>query len=88
MSTFGKRPPPGDRRRTPRKPVSVSGSILFGNVAPMKCSIVDLSATGAQVLVPSILGIPNEFQLRVGEAPARRVEVVRRGRSRLGVKFL
>jgi hypothetical protein len=90
LAPFGKRPSKisTDRRSAPRQRLSTNGTIIYGNGNSIRCSILDVSSTGALIQVRSILGIPNRFQLHEDAGPAHKVEVVRRSPSRLGVKFV
>ena len=89
--TFGKRQPPGYRginRRSAatREPVDMPAEILIPGARPLECRIIDLSDTGARLSLESILGVPEEFELRVSGETCR-VKVVRRGVRFLGVIF-
>lgn len=50
------------------------------------CTVRNLSATGAKLDVTSVVGIPNSFDLLVGEQP-RPCRVVWRSLKQLGVEF-
>jgi hypothetical protein len=89
--TFGKRHPPGYRginRRSDltREPVDMAAEILIPGATPLGCRIVDLSDTGARLSLDSILGVPDEFELRANGETGR-VKVVRRGVRFLAVSF-
>jgi hypothetical protein len=90
LAPFGKRPSKvgTDRRSTPRQRLSLNGTITYGTGNSIRCSILDVSNTGALIQVRSILGIPNRFWLQEDAGPAHKVEVARRSPSRLGVKFI
>jgi hypothetical protein len=89
VGTFGKRPGKvQEKRRAHRARVSLNATIMFGGNQAIRCSIVDISSAGARLLVPSVLGIPERFQLRDDQGSTRQVEVSRRGTGRLGVTFL
>lgn len=81
--TFGKRA--ADRRRAPRKRVQIKATIELGSAPPQRCFIVNLSQTGALLEVTSVLGVPDEFQLRVAGQGSWQVEVKRRALSKLAV---
>jgi hypothetical protein len=86
---FGKRQPKFlERRKAERRSCNFRGTILIDGANRVGCSVVNISAIGALLAVPSILGIPMQFELQVGHGPRRRVEVARRGRSFLGVRFV
>ena len=89
---FGKRQPPGYRgmeRRgaLSREPVDIPAEILVPGSAPIECRIVDLSDTGARLSLDSILGVPEEFELRA-DGETGRVRVVRRETRALAVAFI
>jgi hypothetical protein len=85
MPTFGRRPP--EKRRAPREKGRAPATIEVGNVSPRKCFVLELSETGAFLEVESILGIPDQFHLRMAGKGSRLVEVVRRHPGRVAVKF-
>jgi hypothetical protein len=85
---FGKRLKDGDRRSAPRKRSPLNGTITYGTGNSIRCSVIDISGSGALLQLTSILGVPNQFRLQEGRGPTRSVEVVRRGPSRLGVRFI
>ena len=89
---FGKRHPPGYRgieRRgaLSREPVDIPAEILIPGAPPIECRIVDLSDTGARLSLESILGVPEEFELRA-DGETGRVKVVRRESRVLAVAFI
>jgi hypothetical protein len=86
MPTFGQRPP--ERRRAPRKALNLRAAIECPGAAPQKCIVLELSEVGALLEVTSILGIPDQFHLRIPGQGSRLVEVVRRRPSRLAVRFV
>jgi hypothetical protein len=75
----------GDRRTRTLK----SGRIMISAKAPkIDCTIRDLSATGARLLIPSsTFGIPREFELLIGDADRRSCRVAWRTESAIGVEF-
>jgi hypothetical protein len=52
------------------------------------CTVLDLSEAGALLEVPSILGIPDQFHLKIPGQGSRLVEVLRRRPSQLAVRFV
>ena len=84
---FGKWEPKGvDRRREEREPTDVDATIILPGTIVM-CRVADLSKTGARLLLTSILGIPEDFDLRV-RGRTYRAKVVRKTPRGLGVKFI
>jgi hypothetical protein len=84
---FGKREAKHvDRRREEREPTDVDATIILPGTI-MMCRVVDSSKTGARLSLTSILGIPEEFDLRV-RGQTYRAKVVRKTPRGLGVKFV
>ena len=86
--SFGKREATGyggveRRRHIARVPVD----ILTNAARPIDCRIVSMSTTGARLSLPSILGIPESFELRAF-GQTHRVKVSRRGARYIAVRFL
>ena len=87
--SFGKKQPVGsDGRQAIRQPGNFSATIILDDNSRIRCLIKDFSKLGALLAVPSVLGIPDQFDLVAVPGTRRRVSVVRRGTSRLGVRFL
>lgn len=83
------RPLPGkEHRQSERRPGNFNASILVDGRPAIRCLVKDFSKTGALLLVPSILGVPDQFDLQAPSGQRRRVEVKWRGRARIGVKFI
>lgn len=91
---FGKRSgskstPPRERRQHRRRPVNGPALIIIpSNWQILPCEIVDVSMSGAQLAVASVLGIPSYFILRLSTGQEFEVEVVRRSPGKLGVKYI
>ncbi|MEQ1616308.1 MAG: PilZ domain-containing protein [Hyphomicrobiaceae bacterium] len=77
-----------ERRRATRHPVDFGATLLLDGGTVVRCQVRDFSSTGAQLVVPSVLGMPEEFMLQAPTGQARRVRVHRRGIARLGVAFV
>ncbi len=91
--SFGKRQPEsarqtGERRTGERHRTWFIGRVVTDSGQVAECSVVNVSASGAMLAVPSILGIPSEFELHGFAGGPRRVKVVRRGTRAVAVKFL
>ena len=87
--SFGKRKPQiVERRKAARQACNVSATIILEGGARIGCAVINLSSIGALLVVPSILGLPMQFDLQAVNGSRRRVEVARRGRSFLGVRFI
>jgi len=58
--------PKQDRRGSPRRRTLKDGRIVFNDCRSLiDCTIRNLSAHGALLLVPSIAGIPPDFDLHI-----------------------
>lgn len=52
------------------------------------CDILDVSLSGALLAVATVLGIPDRAVLRLPNGQQVLVEIVRRNRGKLGVKYV
>ncbi len=91
MPTFGKRTASGhggiERRKEPRYRVSARATIHYGLNESVECSLEDISASGASLIVTSLLGIPQRFALRIQGQPLRQAAVVRMSPRRIMIRF-
>ena len=78
-----------DRRRFPRAHVLRRAKIVFrrGNSA-IDCVVLDLSAGGARIRIGTWLGMPDRFELRIENGPARTAAVRFRGVDLAGLEFV
>ncbi len=78
-----------ERRRAPRELTLRTGRITTGRASPaVDCAVLDISATGAQLLVPKDAATPEEFTLVIDPFGNRRdCRVVWRNGARIGVSF-
>jgi hypothetical protein len=80
-----------DKRHAPRQRALKSGKIILkGGGSVFDCLVRNLSETGALLEIASSLGVPDLFELVIGQEPHQRVlhaRVVRREATRLGVAF-
>ena len=83
---FGRRN--SERRRAPRDRRPLSATIEFGSAPPVKCIVLDHSEGGALLELHSILGIPDQFHVRIAGRGSRLAEVFRRAPKRLAVRFI
>ena len=81
--------PESNKRKAPRQRTLKGAKIVFKDGAfTYECTVRNLSATGAQLLVVATEGIPNRFQLIFADrSPARTCNVAWRSATRLGVAF-
>jgi hypothetical protein len=77
-----------EKRAYPRYSAKLNGVIVHDDGRETSCWLIDVSATGAQVGVASILGVPHAFTLCLENGEWRRAVVVRRQAGRLGLRFL
>jgi hypothetical protein len=60
--------PQPERRKTPRTRTLKSACIVFNDRrSVVDCTVRNLSANGALLLLPSIVGIPNDFEVFLGD---------------------
>jgi hypothetical protein len=80
-----------DKRHAPRQRALKSGKIILnGGGSVFDCLVRNLSETGALLEIASSVGVPDLFELVIGQAPTQRTlqaRVVRREATRLGVTF-
>jgi hypothetical protein len=78
-----------ERRRVPRNRTLKSGKIIVGaDTSLIDCTVRNLSAHGALLLVPNLIGIPETFELMLDADRSRRgCRVIWHGANRIGVEF-
>jgi hypothetical protein len=77
-----------DKRKHPRSRVLRRGNIVFRNGhSAVGCVVLDLSTGGARLKVREWLGLPEAFELRIENGPARQVAVRYRNMETTGVEF-
>ena len=89
--TFGKRRSPGlrfgsDRRAAPRERLAAEAEIVL-KTGPIKCGLVDVSATGARLSVGRTFGLPERFHVRIGQQTFA-ASLVRSRSGEIGVRFI
>lgn len=78
-----------ERRRSPRSRVLQRGQIVYRNGhSVIDCVLLDLSAGGARLKLPSWLGVPDRFELRIEHGPRHDAAVCHCGFAIGGVRFL
>lgn len=76
------------RRSQRRQRVLKGGTIIFnGGNSTIDCVVRDLSETGARLRVESVIGVPNEFELRVSDGRSWRCRMRWRSNTECGVEF-
>ena len=78
-----------ERRRVARSRTLKSGKIILGTrTSLIDCTIRNLSARGALLLAPNLVGIPEAFELLLDADQSRRsCRVIWKGYNRVGVEF-
>jgi hypothetical protein len=78
-----------ERRSTPRRRVLKGGKIVFNDMhSIIDCTVRNLSDGGALLMVTSVIGIPDEFDLRISDGATYSCRVVRRTGTQIGVEFI
>jgi hypothetical protein len=77
-----------ERRRAPPRRRSLKGArIVFNNRrSAIDCTVRNVSAHGALLLLPSIAGVPNEFELWIDGA-CHTARMVWKGDGKIGVSW-
>jgi hypothetical protein len=57
-----------DKRNSPRQASRLNAVVLLDNGLRIRCIVKDFSKTGALLIVPTILGIPDQFSLQFTRA--------------------
>jgi len=78
-----------EKRQSPRRNVKEVGKIILEAQGKVEsCVMLDLSATGARLLVNSVASLPKSFLLyRKADHSLREAVVMRRELKSVGVKF-
>ena len=77
-----------DRRRVSRNRTLKSGKILVhAHTSLVDCTVRNLSPKGALLVVSSLAGIPESFELLLESKRRHQCRVIWRGENRLGVEF-
>jgi hypothetical protein len=89
MFTTHQHPAQSDRRGSERRRQLKGALIVFNNGhSTINGVLRNLSDTGALIKVPSTIGVPDIFELRISNAERRRCLVVRRSGTEIGVRFV
>lgn len=77
-----------ENRGAPRNRVLKGGKIVFNEGrSVISCTVRNLSASGALLKVDTVVGVPNEFHVIIGEDVARAARTIRRTATELGIVF-
>lgn len=78
-----------ERRKNPRYVVSGDAKILFRNrCCLMKCTIIEISNTGARIKPEDAWILPNEFALKISPEQEVLCEAIHRSEFEIGVRFI
>jgi len=79
-----------EKRKHTRREIkrTVQAVTVDDSRAPMDCTLIDISQSGARLNVPNAGELPSEFLLVISDDLQRWCRVVRRMRSDIGVKFI
>jgi hypothetical protein len=78
-----------EHRKSPRARALKGAKIVFNDGGSViDCTVRNTSVSGACLDVPSLAGLPNEFDLVVGLQARRHCRVAWKGTNRIGVQFL
>jgi PilZ domain len=78
-----------ERRRGARARTLRAGKILINNKrSVIDCMVRNVSARGACLLLPSVIGVPQMFDLIIdGEAASRPCKMIWHAQNRIGIEF-
>ena len=78
-----------EQRQAPRLRSLIGARIVFNNGrATVECLIRDVSETGAKLIVPELIPVPDRFELTIPQKGiTRRVRVAWRRATEIGVRF-
>lgn len=79
--------PSAERRRAARRRVLKAARMLIDKKSVISCTVRNVSDGGSRLEVPSVLGIPETFELEVSGEPRRPVRRVWVSSSAVGVAF-
>ena len=79
-------PSSDDTRRAARRKVLKSGVIIIGRRSTLNCTVRNMSVRGAKLEVPTVVGIPDAFELVI-DGQTHTCRVAWRRLKELGVAF-
>lgn len=78
-----------DHRNEQRHRMLKPGLIVFNNgYSTIECTVRNLSESGAQLKVASLIGIPDEFELKLKDAGTARAKIAWKRGNTIGIQFL
>ena len=83
-----RRPPPNLRQHA-RRAVFIKAQLLREGKPSLPCTLVDISDTGARLVIEETSALPNRFTIVMGEqgVPRRQCRLIWRGDNEIGVTF-
>ena len=79
--------PTSERRRAPRQRTQKTATLVFNKrQSVITCALRSLSSTGALLELPTIVGTPSQFEVRI-DGTYRSARVVWRSDMKLGVAW-
>jgi PilZ domain len=76
-----------ERRRSPRRRTFKGAQIILNNRgSTIDCNVRNLSSHGALLVLPSLAGIPAEFELRL-DGELRPARIVWKGIGKIGIAW-
>jgi hypothetical protein len=83
-----RRVPPNQRQQT-RRAVFIKALLLRDGKPNLPCTLVDISDTGARLVIDDARVVPNRFTIAMTEqgVPRRHCRLVWRGENEIGVSF-
>ena len=81
--------PDTEKRVTPRRTTLKGGHIVFNTGrSTIDCTVRNLSRNGAKLVVASVVGIPDSFDLQLPNTTRQPCRVIWRKAKELGVEFV
>jgi hypothetical protein len=78
-----------EKRSVPRHRVLKGAIIVFNERrSTIDCTVRNLSTMGALLVVTSVVGVPDTFDLQISDGAKHSCRVVRRTPTQLGIEFL
>lgn len=78
-----------ENRGAPRSRVLKGGKIVFNEGrSVISCTVRNVSASGALLKVDTVVGVPDEFLIIIGDQAPRAARTSRRTATELGITFV
>jgi hypothetical protein len=77
-----------EKRGSLRRRTLKGGHIVFnGHSSTIDCTVRNISDSGAKLIVASVIGLPERFELAMAGQPGRACRIARRTLTEVGVSF-